>query len=166
MRKFLSTTAGATFLHGGNFTYCIRKDSIEFIFKLDRGIYMIINLIQAESGKGLLMANWGQFFDLMETDQFHRYVYALRNTCPKWMALAECKADNNYSIGQIHGDPTQSIMEEVDLPSDSILRSFNDSQIVDKAVRLAQFCQDMFYEILDGCPIKDWKQILYREVWQ
>ena len=43
MRKLLDTKAGATFYEEmPNLTFCPRKDSIEFIFKLKPGIYVII----------------------------------------------------------------------------------------------------------------------------
>ena len=44
MRKFLDTKSGATFFEEmPNLTLCPRKDSIEFIFKLKPGIYVIIS---------------------------------------------------------------------------------------------------------------------------
>ena len=45
MRKVLSSTAGATFHNETNYmTFCVRKDYIEMIVKVDRGVYIIINI--------------------------------------------------------------------------------------------------------------------------
>lgn len=48
MRKLLSKTAGATFNEERpNLTLCVRKDCIEFIYKGNPGVYIIVNMIGA-----------------------------------------------------------------------------------------------------------------------
>ena len=67
MRKLLDTKAGATFYEEmPNLTFCPRKDSIEFIFKLKPGIYVIINMTRGTGGKIMLYANWDKYFMRMQ----------------------------------------------------------------------------------------------------
>ena len=67
MRKFLDTKACATFFEEmPNLTLCLRKDSIEFIFKLKPGVYVIINMTRGTGGKIMLYSNWDKYFMRMQ----------------------------------------------------------------------------------------------------
>ena len=67
MRKVLSTTAGATFHNETSYmTLCVRKDYIELIFKIDRGVYIIINIAHVTPEKVVLFTNWGTYFDRLQ----------------------------------------------------------------------------------------------------
>lgn len=44
MRKWLDSKAGATYLAEiPNTTLCVKKDCIELIYKMDRGLYIVIS---------------------------------------------------------------------------------------------------------------------------
>lgn len=58
MGKFLDTKSGATFFEEmPNLTLCPRKDSIEFIFKLKPGIYVITQIDNNLLDKVMMLVN-------------------------------------------------------------------------------------------------------------
>ena len=70
MRKVLSTTAGATFHNETTYmTFCVRKDYIEMIFKVDRGVYIIINIAHVTPELAILATK--------------AMVWASSSTCPR-----------------------------------------------------------------------------------
>lgn len=63
MRNFLSNTAGATFFKGEDLSFIIRKDYIEYVIKLAKGDYAIVNLIASGPEQVSLFCAWGNYFD-------------------------------------------------------------------------------------------------------
>ena len=60
MRKWLDSKAGATYLAEiPNTTLCVKKDGIELIYKMDRGLYIVINVMRAHATELMLLAEWG-----------------------------------------------------------------------------------------------------------
>ena len=67
MPKFLSSTAGASFNQElPTQTVCVRKDCVELVSKVDKGVYAITNLVSAGNGQMRIIANWGRFFDRVQ----------------------------------------------------------------------------------------------------
>lgn len=86
MRKFLDTKAGATFHEElPNMTINLRKDCIEFIFKLKPGIYAIINMRRCSEDQVMLYANWGNY--LMRLQNPDTQLPRLQKTCPTLYAV-------------------------------------------------------------------------------
>lgn len=81
MRKFLSTTAGATFNEQTpNLTFAVRKACIELIFKIDRGVYAVINMSHGAKDKVLLTANWNRYFQRVKNPDVQ--IPRVQKTCP------------------------------------------------------------------------------------
>lgn len=67
MRKWLDSKAGATYLtEAPNTTLCVKKDGIELIYKMDRGLYVVINVMRASATELMLLAEWGDYFDRLK----------------------------------------------------------------------------------------------------
>ena len=81
MRKFLSSTAGASFNQElPTQTVCVRKDSVELVSKVDKGVYAITNLVSAGNGQMRIIANWGRFFDRVQNPEVQ--LPRCKATCP------------------------------------------------------------------------------------
>ena len=67
MRKWLDSKAGAAYLAEiPNTTLCVKKDCIELIYKMDRGLYIVINVMRANATELMLLAEWGDYFDRLK----------------------------------------------------------------------------------------------------
>ena len=70
MRKMLQTKAGATFcMDCREFTYAVRKDVVEIIYKVKPGVYMVVNFARVDATRGMLFVSWGRFWDRITNER-------------------------------------------------------------------------------------------------
>lgn len=70
MRKFLSSTAGATYnqeLPGE--TICVRKDCVELIYKVQPSVNVIVSMLHIGDREAMLFVNWAHYFDRLQNFQ-------------------------------------------------------------------------------------------------
>jgi hypothetical protein len=98
MRKFFSDKAGATFnFEMPTFTYAVRKNCIELIYKLNRGCYAILNLQRAAKNQLVLTANWHHYFNRIQNPavQYPK----IEKCCPKLYTIL--KGDDPDGVMQV-----------------------------------------------------------------
>ena len=92
LRKFLSSTAGASFNQElGNQTICVRKaaikreesharmnypeheqarpkvkDCVELIYKVKPSVYVVVSMLHVNDGEAMLFVNWAKYFDRLQ----------------------------------------------------------------------------------------------------
>ena len=70
MRKFLSSTAGASFNQEiATQTICVRKDCVELIYKVKPSVYVVVSMLHINDGEAMLFANWARYFDRLQNQQ-------------------------------------------------------------------------------------------------
>ena len=70
MRRMLSTKAGATFSYDcPRFTYAVRKDLVEIIYKVKPGFYLVVNFQRVDSTSGILFVNWGRYWNRITNEK-------------------------------------------------------------------------------------------------
>lgn len=126
MRRLFSDKAGATFNDSlPTTTINVRKDCVELVSKVDRGVYAITNLVSAGNGQMRIIANWGRFFDRLQNPEAQ--LPRCKATCPTLyklltdsldgIVLAKRKGENEYSVCKlvpmIGVTPLLSITKEV-----------------------------------------------------
>jgi len=81
MRKLLSSKAGGTFnLECPDFTYVVRKDAVEIVFKMKPGIYLVVNFTRVEGSRGILFAGWGNYWKRLTNEE--KQLPKVAKTCP------------------------------------------------------------------------------------
>ena len=107
MRRLFSDKAGATFNENmPTTTISVRKDCVELVSKVDRGVYAITNLVSAGNGQMRIIANWGRFFDMLQNPDVQ--LPRCKATCPMLyrlltnsldgITLARKKGESDYSV--------------------------------------------------------------------
>ena len=67
MRKFLSSTAGASFNQEiATQTICVRKDCVELIYKVKPSVYVVVSMLHISDGEAMLFVNWAHYFDRLQ----------------------------------------------------------------------------------------------------
>lgn len=160
MRKFFSTTAGATFNEETpKFTMAVRRTHIELIFKMTAGLYGIINLIHLDNGKGLLMANWNGYFNRLQNPVVQ--MPRIAKTCPKLYDVLCHKDKDNVVEATITMEQDKENVEglaiEVDLPEKTALVYCLTQDLRNKAFLLAVKGSFIFDEINSNPPFPGWK---------
>ena len=165
MRKFLSSSAGASFHEETpNMTFCVRKECIEIIIKFQPAVYVIINMIHSAEGKATLLANWDCYFERLKNPQVQMpqlkrccpTVYAMLNSDdPDGIRESEIISRNNYAHG---------FSLEVDVPNDRPLLRCLSLEVCNAALLLAKKNLKMYSELQQNPPFPAWKTGL-DEVW-
>lgn len=163
MRKFLSTTAGATFNEcNPNFTICVRKDCVELIVKLNKGVYAIVNMRYADKEHIMLSASWGRFFKRFAIPTV--LLPRIKATCPKLYQLLTHGLDNFMMVhdAEIKKMCIGSILSRT---SSSSLICQIDDELVEAVFDMVNTIVSVYREIKDNPPFPAWKDRL-DEVWQ
>lgn len=63
MRRFLTTTASATFFGESKYTARIMKDHLEYIVRNQPGMYAVVLVIPAAKDVVRVVCNWGDYFE-------------------------------------------------------------------------------------------------------
>ena len=98
MRKFLSSTAGASFNQEvGKQTICVRKDCVELIYKVKPSVYVIVSMLHINDGVSMLFVrsalgtllclskNWAHYFDRLQNQQVQ--MPRIKKCCPMLYAV-------------------------------------------------------------------------------
>ena len=162
MRTFISKTAGATFFSSYPYTFNIRKDSVEYIFKLEsRGWYIILNLIRVPSGWAIA-AHWGDFFHLVFNHKEPLKLMAmLKRPCP---TLHQIFTDpsGTYKIGRSNTDSGTIVIHHLPehLGNHEFQALIGNEEVLDAAEAMAGFTLKLFHEIRNNIPFPAWKKAL------
>ena len=63
MRKFLTTSASATFFGNSLYTARIMKDHLEYIVRNQPGMYGVVLVLPAAKDEVRVICNWGDYFE-------------------------------------------------------------------------------------------------------
>ena len=163
MRNFITNTAGVTFFQDENLSFVVRKDYIEYVFKLGKGLYGVINLIISAPQQVSLFCAWGNFFDRVNNHQdINKLFNMLKKPCPTLIDLYTGKTDfrqitmTDVKLGGISKtvdlEKPLAAAELIGLPA--VLQAVEDS---------INFSCKLYNEIHDFCPFDGWKKGL-REI--
>ena len=158
MRKLLDTKAGATFYEEmPNLTFCPRKDSIEFIFKLKSGIYVIINMTRGTGGKIMLYANWDKYFMRMQNPDVQ--LPRIKKNCPTLFAVLTGEDNDDVSLLSHRNAPAHERGFGVfcDGDVDTPLIAHIDNNLLDKVAMLVNKNVDIYNELNTTPPFPAWK---------
>lgn len=165
MRKFLSSSAGVTFNEESpRLTYSIRKNCIEIIYKVNRGIYAIANLIHTTDGKALIAVNWGNYFKCIQNPEVQ--LPRIQKCCPKLYAALGAEGEVVECELRLEKEekPVGCFTKEIDIPKDTVLINCLTSEIVNEIFRFIHLNIEIYDEICDNPPFSGWPKAL-DEVW-
>ena len=171
MRLFLNTTASATFFGNAKCTARIMKDHIEFIFKLQSGVYSVVLVLPADRDSVALICNWGLYFEkrLRQVSNASAVIGRIQSKCPKTASLLTGDEEPISEMSlQLHtGEWLKGIGTEVKLsaPMMDAFSILGDKSVIDTAFRLNHFVVEIYSEIQKQCPIPGWRDGL-QEIWQ
>lgn len=161
MRNFLSNTAGATFFQGENISFIVRKEYIEYVIKLNKGTYGIVNLIVSGPQQVTLFCSWGNYFDRVNHHQdTDKLLKMLEKQCPTVTDLFTVKSGFEC-ITLPYENNIGGISINVDL--EKILHSYElvgNTAVVTAMMDVFNFSCKLYNEILKSCPFEGWKKDL------
>lgn len=166
MRKLLSKTAGATFNEERpNLTLCVRKDCIEFIYKWNPGVYIIVNMIGASDDEILLFANWGIYFNRIQNPQVQ--LPRLEKCCPKLFAAFLNESSDGIKHIRLgnkkNGEMDGFAISLQGYPDKSLLECIT-TEVLNAVEKLIDTNIKFYHELYKNPPFPAWKDNL-KELW-
>lgn len=159
MRNFLSNTAGATFFQGENISFIVRKEYIEYVVKLSKGTYGIVNLIASGPQQVSLFCSWGSFFDRVNHHQDTNQLFKmLGKQCPTVIDLFTAKSGFEC-ITLTFENNIGGISKKVDLEKPlNAYRLVGNAAVITAMMDVLNFSCKLYNEILKSCPFEGWKK--------
>ena len=166
MRKFLSSRSLAQF-HKSTPRYTLRilKDCVEIIFKIKKGVYVIINMVVEDNQSLSLFSNWGTFFHRITNP--HKQLNLLSKSCPVLYSILS----GHDTDGIVEVKAFSNVKDEIGFSIRNIamcgkvnfIESF-DHYICEKAFILANKSLAIYNEIQHQCPFQTWRDAL-EDLW-
>lgn len=170
MRRFLTTTASATFFGNSVYTARIMKDHLEYIVRNQPGMYAVVLVIPAAKDEVRILTNWGDYFEkrLEQHANPSAVLDRIASKCPKVVQMMTGDGPiANVSLQFNNGEWLHGIGMELKL-TEPIRNAFSilGSQEIEAAVlKVYNYSIGIYAEIQKNCPIPGWVKGL-EEVWQ
>lgn len=158
MRKFISDKPGAKFFANTNVTLHVMPDYVEYIVKLDRGYYGVVNLMAESSNKVSLLCYWGDYFKrLQNIPNKDKVMGILAKNCPELVKVLSSQDEVKFAQFKNAKYEGTGFVMQIDADfSKGILSVVGDPNIHSHAIKLLNTSLKVFWEIHDHCPLKDW----------
>ena len=165
MRKFLSSTAGASFnQEQPNQTICVRKNCVELIYKVQPSVYVIVSMLHVSDSEAMLFVNWARYFDRLQNPQVQ--MPRIEKNCPTLYAVMTGDDPNGVYECDCKPDGTMyhGFSLKVEIPSKVALLGCITPEMFSKGRLLSNKCLKMYMELHNNPPFPAWKDGL-DEVW-
>lgn len=159
--SFISKRTPAQFYNGNRMTFLVRKEFVDIIFKIKRGVYLTVSVCALSDNRLLLVCSWGEFWNRLKKMRNREDVLAqLRMACP----LAANIFTNKVSPHFVYLDKEEkngAIVVEMNAPiqTNSISECIHE-KVIDKAIELMGYNLNLYTELEEKCPFATWKQDL------
>lgn len=140
----ISSRTKAQFYNNGQSTFLVQKDKVDFIFKVQRGVYLTASAYALNEDRLLLACAWGNFWNRIRTMRNRDTVMEkLRKACP----LAANIFTNHESPHFVFLDKEQKegavVVEMKSLQPMQSFTDFINPKVVGKAMELIRYNLDL-----------------------
>lgn len=155
---FISCSCKAQFYNGSHVTFLVRKECVDIIFKIRRGVYLTVSAFSLSDGRLLLACVWEEFWNRLRSMRNRNDVLKkLKGSCPlaveiflKTTGMHFAYIDNEQKVG--------AVVLEMNAPvQTNSISDFLHLDVVDKAMELMQYNLNLLVELEDNCPFPLWK---------
>lgn len=133
-------------------------DHVEYIVKLNKGAYGVVNLAPEGKDKLSLLCFWGDYFKrLFNTPNKDQLIKKLARPCPllvKAFASQDEVKFAHFKDGKYKGSGL-CMMLDADF-SHGLIPTIADARIQSKVIELLNYSLKVYWEIHDNCPLKEW----------
>lgn len=159
--SFISKRTSALFYNGSRMTFLVRKECVDIIFKIKRGLYLSVSVYSLSDNRLLLACDWGGFWNRLRNMRNRVDVLArFGKTCP----LAANIFTNTVSPHFVYLDKEEkqgAIVIEMKAPvQTNSITDFLHVKVVEKAIELMKYSLNLYTELEEKCPFPAWKKDL------
>ncbi len=142
----------------------IRKDYIEYVYKLQGGWYGVVNMFVSGPNEVILFLDWAHYFKrITNHTNINKLLLSLENPCPAVFRLFT--QGSKYTMITLPYFDQMGIARRVSLNTDCCLMELlGNPTVVKEAKDLLSYGLDVYHEINRSCPYPDWKKGLVEEL--
>lgn len=158
---FISNRTKASFYNNSQITFLVEKDCVDIIFKVQKGVYLTVQVYSLSEGRLLLACPWGEFWNRLKQMRNREEVLAkLKKACP----LAANIFTNSVAPHFAYTDTEQkmgSVVVEMKAPAQTnSIADYLHEKVVEKAAELMKYNLNLYVELEEKCPFPQWKEDL------
>lgn len=160
---FLSSHTRAQFYNDSRMTFLVRKDCVDIIFKIQRGLYLTVSVYSLSEGRLLLACGWENFFNRLKGMRNRNEVLSkLKKACPLAANIFTNITAPHFAY--IDKEQTQgAVVLEIKAPaSTNSITDYLHEKVVAKAMELVRYNLNLQVELEEKCPFPAWKQDLQK----
>lgn len=159
--SFISKRTSAQFYNDSKMTFLVRKECVDIIFKIKRGVYLKVSVYSLSDSRLLLACEWGEFWNRLKHLRNRKDVLMrLKKVCP----LAANIFTNTVSPHFVYLDKEEkegAVVVEMKLPVvTSSIADYLHEKVIEKAMELMKYNLNLYAELEEKCPFVAWKQDL------
>ncbi len=153
---FLANRCKASFYNKSNYTFWIKKDAVDIIFKVKRGVYLTVSVSALSDNRLLLSCAWDDFFNMFRQLPNKKSVLHRLKSCPNCFKLLSGALI--FKIASLTAEQTDChIIYEIPNKGTGHLFDCMTDYVVEAAIKLMKYNLDLFVEIENRCPLESWK---------
>lgn len=156
--SFINKRTSAQFYNNSQVTFLVRKDCVDIIFKIKRGLYLTVSVYTLSEGRLLLACAWGEFWNRLKKMRNREDVLArLRKACPLAADIfANTIAPHFVYLDKVEKEGAVVVEMKAPIISNNI-SDFLHKDIVSKAMELMEYNLNLLVELEEKCPFPQWK---------
>ncbi len=160
---FISKRTKAKFYNGSQMTFLVKKDCVDIIFKISRGVYLTVSVYTLSKGRLLLACVWDDFWDRLRCMKNRQKVlHRLKESCPLTARIFSETSLLHVAYIDKTKELSAIVLEMEAIVQSNSIADFLHEQVVAKAVDLMNCNLNIYCELEEKCPFPTWKHDLKR----
>lgn len=158
---FLSNRTKAQFYGGGQMTFLVQKDHVDIIFKVNKGVYLTVEVYSLSEGRILLACAWGEFWNRLKRMRNREEVLAkLKKACPLGANIFTNTVAPHFAYLDLDQKQGAVVVEMKTPAQTNSIADYLHEKVVEKAMELMKYNLNLYVELDEKCPFAQWKSDL------
>ena len=155
---FISSSCKAQIYNGSQVTFYVRKECVDIIFKIRRGVYLTVSVFSLSDSRLLLACIWDSFWNRLRNMR-NRIDVIKKLTGASPLAAEIFLKTSGVHFAYIDIDQkVGAVVLEINAPVlTNNISDFLHHDVVDKAMELMQYNLNLLVELEDNCPFSQWR---------
>ena len=161
--SFIHRRTKAQFYNDSYITFLVQKDCVDIIFKVKRGVYLIVSVYSLSGDRLLLACLWDGFWNRLRYMNNRKDVISrLEKTCPLTSGIFTNASSTHFAYIDKEQKNGAIVLEMAAPVQSNNIADFLHGQVVNHAMKLMEFNLDLYCELEDKCPFAAWKEDLIK----
>lgn len=156
---FISKSTKAQFYNESQLTFLVKKDCVNLIFKIQRGVYLTVLVSALSNDRILLACAWDSFWNRIRNMQNATEVLMkLKKTCPLSAEIFSATDGPHFVfLDKEQQEGAVAFVMKVNGKFNSFI-DFLQDEVIDKAGELIRYNLNLQVELEEKCPFPLWKE--------